>query len=153
MRFYNRAMCPNDAHGMAKTPQSDLGLHCLLRPVCAKTYDHYGKVANWWWNYYLINDLLHLFSLLLYSMKNPEYSILGLFTFYFSQYFLPVTILNIQILLQNLQCKDFGAKSPAFVPAFNNVINLRVQDIKMALKMHVISNINTCHWLFLDEPF
>ena len=25
-----------------QTVQSDLGLHCLLRPICPKTYDHYG---------------------------------------------------------------------------------------------------------------
>ena len=23
--------------------QSDLGLHCLPRPICPKTWDHYGK--------------------------------------------------------------------------------------------------------------
>ena len=23
--------------------QSDLGLHCLPRPVCPKTWDHYGR--------------------------------------------------------------------------------------------------------------
>ena len=25
-----------------KTAQSDQGLHCLPRPVCPKTWDHYG---------------------------------------------------------------------------------------------------------------
>ena len=24
--------------------QSDLGLHCLPRPICLKTLDHYGKL-------------------------------------------------------------------------------------------------------------
>ena len=23
--------------------QSDLGLHCLPRPICLKTWDHYGR--------------------------------------------------------------------------------------------------------------
>ena len=43
--FYNAVMCPNDADGMANSvgpdktaskEQSDLGLHCLLRPICPK---------------------------------------------------------------------------------------------------------------------
>ena len=39
-------MSPNDANGMAnsvdpvQTEQSDLGLHCLPRPICPKTSDH-----------------------------------------------------------------------------------------------------------------
>ena len=38
---------PKDADGMAnsvdpdQTAQSDLGLHCLPRPVCPKTKDHF----------------------------------------------------------------------------------------------------------------
>ena len=37
-------MDPNDADRMANSVegQSDLGLHCLLRPVFLKTLDHYG---------------------------------------------------------------------------------------------------------------
>ena len=41
-------MHPKDAAGIANSvdpdqEQSDLGLHCLPRPICPKTYDHYGK--------------------------------------------------------------------------------------------------------------
>ena len=38
-------MSPNDADGMANSvdpDQTDLGLHCLPRPICLKTLDHYG---------------------------------------------------------------------------------------------------------------
>ena len=43
MWLYHRVMSPNDADGMAnsvdpdQTEQSDLGLHCLPRPVSPKT--------------------------------------------------------------------------------------------------------------------
>ena len=40
-------MHPKDADGMVNSvvpDQSDLGLHCLPRPVCLKTKDHYGRV-------------------------------------------------------------------------------------------------------------
>ena len=40
MWLYHRVMSPNDADGMANSvdpDQTDLGLHCLLRPVCPKT--------------------------------------------------------------------------------------------------------------------
>ena len=42
--FYYWVMDPNDADGMANSVegQCDLGLHCLPRPVCLKTLDHYG---------------------------------------------------------------------------------------------------------------
>ena len=39
-------MSPNDADGMANSvhpDHSDLGLRCLLRPVCQKTYENCGK--------------------------------------------------------------------------------------------------------------
>ena len=44
-----RVMHPNDAEGIANSvdpdqtapEQSDLGLHCLPRPICLKTWDHY----------------------------------------------------------------------------------------------------------------
>ena len=48
--FYHRVMGPKAASRMANCvdldylKQSDLCLHCLLRPVYAKTYDHYGTV-------------------------------------------------------------------------------------------------------------
>ena len=39
--LYHTLMSPNDADGMANSvdpdEQSDLGLHCLPRPVCPKT--------------------------------------------------------------------------------------------------------------------
>ena len=41
--LFHRVMCPKDADVMAnsvdpdQTAQSDLGLHCLPRPVCPKT--------------------------------------------------------------------------------------------------------------------
>ena len=40
-----KVFCQNDANGIANsedTDQSDLGLHCLPRPVCPKILDHYG---------------------------------------------------------------------------------------------------------------
>ena len=45
MWLCHRVMGPNDADGMANSvdpDQTDLGLHCLLRPICPKTGDHYG---------------------------------------------------------------------------------------------------------------
>ena len=44
-------MHPKDAEGIANSVDpdqtaplgADLGLHCLPRPVCPKTLDHYGK--------------------------------------------------------------------------------------------------------------
>ena len=42
-------MHPKDADRMAnsvdpdQTKQSDLGLHCLPRPDCPKTWEHYSK--------------------------------------------------------------------------------------------------------------
>ena len=51
MWIYYRKMCPKNADRMVKSadtdqtaPDSDLGLHCLHRPVCPKIYDHYGYV-------------------------------------------------------------------------------------------------------------
>ena len=43
--LYHRVLCPEDADGMGDSvdpdqEQSDLGLHCLLRSVCQKTWDH-----------------------------------------------------------------------------------------------------------------
>ena len=44
--FFLRVMCPKDAEGIANSvdsdktdpqEQSDLGMHCLLRPICPKT--------------------------------------------------------------------------------------------------------------------
>ena len=41
-----RAFSQKDANGIANSEDTDqtapLGLHCLLRPICPKTYDHYG---------------------------------------------------------------------------------------------------------------
>ena len=43
-----RVFCQKDANGIANSvdtgakEQSDLGLHCLPRPICPKAYDHYG---------------------------------------------------------------------------------------------------------------
>ena len=44
-------MSSKDADGMANSvepdqieEQSDMGLHCLHRPACPKTYDHYGTL-------------------------------------------------------------------------------------------------------------
>ena len=37
--------CQNDANGIANSEdpeQSDMGLHCLPRPVCLNTLDHYS---------------------------------------------------------------------------------------------------------------
>ena len=44
-----RVICPKDADGMANSvdpdqEQFDLGLHCLLTPVCLKTYDLYCNI-------------------------------------------------------------------------------------------------------------
>ena len=37
-----------DADGIADSvdheEQSDLGLHCLPKPICPTTYDHYGNL-------------------------------------------------------------------------------------------------------------
>ena len=33
-----------DPDQTAPWEQSDQGLHCLPRPVCLKTYDHYGRL-------------------------------------------------------------------------------------------------------------
>ena len=48
-RFYHGVMHPKDANSIANSedpdqtaPQSDLGLQYLPRPICPKTYDHYG---------------------------------------------------------------------------------------------------------------
>ena len=46
-------MSPNGKEGMANSvdpdqtaeEQSDLGLHCLPRPVCLKTYENYGRCS------------------------------------------------------------------------------------------------------------
>ena len=41
-----RVFRQNDANGIANSEdpdQSGLGLHCLLRPICPKTYVHYGN--------------------------------------------------------------------------------------------------------------
>ena len=35
-------MCLKDANSVEPNHCSDLGLHCLPRPVCPKTYDHYS---------------------------------------------------------------------------------------------------------------
>ena len=45
-------MCPKDVDGMVNSvdpdqtappkEQSDVGLHCLLRPICPNTYNFYG---------------------------------------------------------------------------------------------------------------
>ena len=44
-----KVFCQKHAIGIAKNEdpekeQSDLGLHCLPRPACPKTWDHYGKL-------------------------------------------------------------------------------------------------------------
>ena len=47
--FFHTLMHLKDAGGMANSvdaDQSDLGLHCLQRPVCLKTKDHYGKIRK-----------------------------------------------------------------------------------------------------------
>ena len=43
--LYIKVMLLKDADGMANSvlELSDLGLHCLPKPVCLKTQDHYGK--------------------------------------------------------------------------------------------------------------
>ena len=47
--LYHRKMHPNDADRVANIvdpdwlEQSDLGLHCLPRYVCQKTWEHYGN--------------------------------------------------------------------------------------------------------------
>ena len=49
-------MHPKDAYGMANSvdpdqtllqKQSDLGLHCLLRPICPNTQNLYGTSGQW----------------------------------------------------------------------------------------------------------
>ena len=41
-------MSPKDADGIAKSEdpdeQSNLGPHCLPRPICQKTLDHYSNL-------------------------------------------------------------------------------------------------------------
>ena len=42
-------MLLNDADGIANNvdpDQSDLGLHCLPRPVCPKTQDHFSRIFS-----------------------------------------------------------------------------------------------------------
>ena len=44
-------MSPKDTNGMANNvdpdeEQSDLGLHCLPRHICPKTYDHHSNQLN-----------------------------------------------------------------------------------------------------------
>ena len=44
-----RVIHPKDAEGIANSvdpDQSDLGLHCLPRPVCPKTLKHYGILRS-----------------------------------------------------------------------------------------------------------
>ena len=45
-------MSPYDADRMANSVDPDqtapdLGLHCLPRQICLKTWDHYGRLNNW----------------------------------------------------------------------------------------------------------
>ena len=57
LRFKQRCLsieklCPNRADGMVDRvhpdqEQSGLGLHCLSRPICPKTWDHYGKIIRY----------------------------------------------------------------------------------------------------------
>ena len=45
-----KIFCQKHANGIAKSEDTDLGLHCLPRPICPKTVDHYGKFSsgrNW----------------------------------------------------------------------------------------------------------
>ena len=35
-----------DADGMANSVDPDLGLHCLLRPDCPKTKDHFHPLVS-----------------------------------------------------------------------------------------------------------
>ena len=44
-----------DSNGIANcedpdqtAPRSDMGLHCLPRPICLKTYDHYGNDLSYY---------------------------------------------------------------------------------------------------------
>ena len=37
-----RVLHQKDANGIANSEDPDLGLHCLPRPICPKTLDHYG---------------------------------------------------------------------------------------------------------------
>ena len=49
MWLYHRVMSPKDADKMANSvdpEQSDLGLHCLPRAICPKTWDHYGTFCD-----------------------------------------------------------------------------------------------------------
>ena len=41
-RLNLRVFCQNGANGIANSEDPDLGLHCLPRPICPKTYDHYS---------------------------------------------------------------------------------------------------------------
>ena len=44
--FFYRVMCPKDANsGDPDQTNPDLGLICLLRPGCPKTWDHYRNVS------------------------------------------------------------------------------------------------------------
>ena len=49
MWLYRRVLSPKDADRMANSvdpEQSDLGLHCLPRHICPKTWDHYGNTQS-----------------------------------------------------------------------------------------------------------
>ena len=51
MWFYHRILCPKDADRMANNvdpdqEQSDLGLHCLPRPVCPKALNPHGTPSS-----------------------------------------------------------------------------------------------------------
>ena len=59
-------MSPNGTDGMANSvdpDQSDLGLHCLPRPVCPKTYKNYGIFFFFVFFYVLIcNKTLYMYD-------------------------------------------------------------------------------------------
>ena len=44
MWLYHRVMSSNGTDGMANSVDSDLGLPCLARLVCPKTYENYGII-------------------------------------------------------------------------------------------------------------
>ena len=55
-------MHPKDAAGIENSvdpdqEQSDLGLHCLPRSICPKTWDHYGIFQIPWGN---LQDIMAL---------------------------------------------------------------------------------------------
>ena len=62
-----RVFRQKDANGLANSEdpdqtappeQSNLGLHCLPRPICPKTLDHYGTIRITWFKQYFIQIIV-----------------------------------------------------------------------------------------------